>query len=98
MSENQTQDLSVQGLRKSDAALKDVDFDKWLSLAADDLVETTKKSLETQSHKCSVVKNKTEALELIKSLIPKGSEVMNAGSTTLVILIFDLHLARNWFH
>lgn len=39
--------------------------------------------LEERGYEVEVVKNKTEALELVKKVIPKGVSVMNGSSATL---------------
>jgi len=46
-------------------------------------VKKTKAAIESKGHKATVVKDRAEALEAIKKLIPKGSSVLNGGSTTL---------------
>ena len=44
--------------------------------------------MEAHGHKAFVVNTKEEALELLKTHIPKGASVHNASSTTLVQISF----------
>ncbi len=81
-------DLSASGLYKSDPQLKDLPFDKYSKLASNESVERTKKALESKGFKADVFETGQEALEFIKSTIPSGATVMNAGSTTLVPTIY----------
>jgi len=68
----------------NDPLLKDFSYPGFPNQpASSEVVERTKKALESNTHKVTVVKNKKEALEAIKKIIPKGSSVSNAGSTTL---------------
>lgn len=66
-------DLSAISLYYSDSLLKSLPIEKYSKTASDESIEKTKKSLEEKYHKCTIVNNKKEALELIKKLIPKGS-------------------------
>jgi len=75
--------LSAEHLYKHDSALTDLPFSEFSKAASHERVEATKKGLEAKGHKVTVVKDKHHALEAIKASIPKGSSVMNAGSTTL---------------
>ncbi|KAL3893946.1 MAG: hypothetical protein SGCHY_005551 [Lobulomycetales sp.] len=68
---------------KEDAQLKSLEFEKYSKTASKDTVEKTKTALEAKKYVVKVVDTKADALEAIKSLVPKGSSVMNAGSTTL---------------
>ena len=52
-------------------------------LASLDSLQKTKDSLSQKGYEVFVVKNKTEALEKIKELIPEGASVMNGSSATL---------------
>lgn len=47
-------------------------------------IKNAKAGLEAKNHAVSVVNTSAEALALIKSLIPEGSEVHNTASQTLV--------------
>lgn len=52
-------------------------------LATEEMVAETTKSLEAKGYHVDVVKNKSEALEKVKSLIKPGASVMNGASETL---------------
>jgi len=80
-------------LISNDPQLKDFNYGNFpKAVASNEVVEKTKKALESKKHQVSVVKNKHEALELIKKLVPKGASVNNAGSTTLWEIGFVDHL------
>jgi hypothetical protein len=53
------------------------------SLATKEVIDKTVKALNLKNIETFVVKNKVEALEKIKDLIPKGVSVMNGASKTL---------------
>jgi len=57
-------------------------------LAPDDVLQETIKALKKKNVILSVVKNKIEALEKIKEIIPEGASVMNGSSTTLAQIGF----------
>lgn len=52
-------------------------------LASQEIVSVTKKSLVKKGYTVFEVADKTEALEKIKTLIPRGASVMNGSSVTL---------------
>ncbi|KAK3846858.1 MAG: hypothetical protein J3R72DRAFT_471165 [Linnemannia gamsii] len=56
---------------------------KYRHLASDEAVERTKNSLEARGFKVHVVANKDEAFQKVVSLIPAGSSINTAHSTTL---------------
>ncbi|KAF8946505.1 hypothetical protein BGZ47_000376 [Haplosporangium gracile] len=56
---------------------------KYRHLASEDTVEKTKKALEARGFKVHVVNNKDEAFQKVVSLIPAGSTINTAHSTTL---------------
>eukprot|EP00455_Lapot_gusevi_P012070 TRINITY_DN1565_c0_g1_i5.p2 TRINITY_DN1565_c0_g1~~TRINITY_DN1565_c0_g1_i5.p2 ORF type:complete len:232 (+),score=127.52 TRINITY_DN1565_c0_g1_i5:134-829(+) len=85
-------DLSARGLQASDAALANVDFDKYFKAASDESVERTKAALEAKGHKVSVCETAAEALELLKATIPVGSSISNGHSTTLIEIGWDNHI------
>jgi len=70
-------------LQTEDPLLKDLPIKKYSVTATKEVVEKTKAALEAKGHVAVVVSTKAEALEYIKSTIPKGSSVHNAGSHTL---------------
>ncbi len=53
------------------------------TLASDEVVNKTVEGLASRNVEAFVVESKEEALEKIKSLIPKGASVMNGASKTL---------------
>ena len=56
---------------------------EWDKLANENDINKTVESVKSRGINVILVDNKEEALEEIKKLIPKGSEVMNGSSTTL---------------
>lgn len=52
-------------------------------LASQNSIQKTKDSLEQKGYEVSVVKQRTEALERIKQIIPENATVMNGSSVTL---------------
>lgn len=68
-----------------DNMLKEVKVDekKWNNLASEKILAETAKALESHNINVIVVGTAEQALEKVKELIPKGSEVMNGTSTTL---------------
>lgn len=57
-----------------------MEFDK---IVSDETIQATINAFEPRGFTGHVVNTKSEALELIKSLIPEGSSVMNGASETL---------------
>ena len=55
----------------------------WNTLVSDASIEKTSKALGTKGYEVIVVENGKEALEKIKTIIPKGVSVMNGSSVTL---------------
>ncbi|GAM26222.1 hypothetical protein SAMD00019534_093970 [Acytostelium subglobosum LB1] len=60
-----------------------VDTGKFRVLPSQSTVEEVAKKLESLNHKATIVKDEAAALALIKTLIPNGASVMNAGSVSL---------------
>ena len=56
---------------------------KYEALASKESVNKAKKELEKRGIKVEFVNAKEDALKRLKELIPKNSEVMTGGSTTL---------------
>ena len=50
--------------------------------------------MEAKGHKVTVVNTAAEALETLKTTVPKGASVMNSGSTTLVRPIISISFNR----
>jgi len=92
------QDLSAAGLFASDEALKSLPFSKYSQAASEEVLLRAKAGLESKHHFCTIVQSKTEALELVKSLIPADSSVATGGSTTLkeIGLIDFLKTETGW--
>lgn len=57
-------------------------------VVSESVIESTVAQLSQHNIEAVVVETKDEALTMIKSLIPKGSSVMNGSSTTLIELGF----------
>jgi len=55
----------------------------YITLALPDSVQRTVEGLKARAFEPIVVENGAEALELVKTLIPKGASVMNGASVTL---------------
>ncbi len=60
-----------------------VDTARWSRMPTEKELAETVDAVSRRGIRVIVVKNATEALEKLKSLIPAGSEVMNGSSTTL---------------
>ena len=60
-----------------------VDPEKWNRMPGDQVITKTQKNIEERGMKVIQAKNAPDALELIKSVIPPGAEVMAGSSTTL---------------
>ncbi|RUS23895.1 LOW QUALITY PROTEIN: hypothetical protein BC938DRAFT_474448, partial [Jimgerdemannia flammicorona] len=71
---------------------------RFAQLADDKQIGKTKEALEKKLHKVTVVENREAALELIKTLIPKGASVNNSHSTSLEEIGFVEYLktATEW--
>ena len=78
------QDLSFEGLHKSDAQLKTLDTAKWYKLATDEQIAKLKQSMEAKKFNLVLVDDKAAALKAIVDLIPAGASISNGASTTLV--------------
>lgn len=79
--------VSAADFYKSDsqlaAQLSSLEFEKYSQIASKESIQAAKVALELKKHVCHVVSNSSEALELIKKIVPDGKSVMNAASTTL---------------
>jgi len=80
------------------------------TLASEEVIQKTAQAIKKRGIDVIVVNNRQEALEKIKSMIPKGAEIMNASSTTLeqvgfveylksglLITILSLVVGITWF-
>jgi L-lactate utilization protein LutB len=72
-----------------------VDPEKWNTLPAKEVVEKTVQEIGKRGIKVIVAGDGTEALSLLKKLIPPGSEVMNGSSTTLIEIGYEEFIAAN---
>jgi L-lactate utilization protein LutB len=66
-----------------------VDPKKWSSLPSPDVVEKTIHAIEKRGIKVIYAADGKEALSVIKTIIPPGSEVMNGSSTTLIEIGYE---------
>ena len=80
----QKEDLSAKGLMAEAKA----DPKKWSSLPTDKEIAETAKAVEARGIKTIVAKDRNEALEKLKELVPSGAAVMNGSSTTLIEIGF----------
>lgn len=64
----------------------------YTNLATDKSIELAIKNLIKNNFNAEVVNSKKEAIDRVLDLIPKGSEVMTASSTTLIQLGLDTKL------
>lgn len=65
------------------------------TLASQESIDKTVQALVVNGFQPEVVENKTEALERIKTLIPKGASIHNGGSTTLQEIGYIDYLKSN---
>ena len=66
-----------------------VDPEKWSQIPSEQDIDTTVAALEKNNITVVRVKDGVAALEMIKGLIPPGSEVMNGSSTTLIEIGYE---------
>jgi len=66
---------------------------RWNTLPAPDVLERTVQEIGKRGIRVIVAENATEALAVIKKLIPPGSEVMNGSSTTLIEIGYEDYIA-----
>ncbi|CAG8535064.1 10390_t:CDS:2 [Scutellospora calospora] len=90
-----------EALLKSDIKLASKEVvidDKYVTVASEASLQTTKANLEAKSHEVTILETKEEAFEFLKNLIPKGSSINNGHSTTLEEIGFITYLktATEW--
>lgn len=90
--ENTNSNHTFDALLKSDAQLAPLADHQYTKAASVERVNKTKASLEASGFKVHVVDSRGEAFETLKSLIPAGSSVNNAHSTTLEEIGFITYL------
>ena len=71
-----------------------VDPRKWNTLPAPDVVEKTIHAIEKRGIKVILVANGKEAMALLKTIIPAGSEVMNGSSTSLIEIGYEEYISH----
>ncbi len=71
-----------------------VDPEKWSRIPADAEVSRTIKAIERRGVKVIQAKSGQEALEILKSIIPSGAEVMSGSSTTLIEIGYEDFIER----
>ncbi|MEI6293335.1 MAG: lactate utilization protein [Methanomicrobiales archaeon] len=72
-----------------------VDPGTWNKIPSPLVLEKTKKEIENRGIKVIVAENGEAVLSLLKDLIPKGSEVMNGSSTTLIEIGYEEFIEEN---
>lgn len=90
--ENTHLNHTFAALAKSDAQLTPLADHHYTKPVAADRVAAAKAGLEANGFKVHVVESRGEAFETIKSLIPAGSSVNNAHSTSLEEIGFITYL------
>ena len=63
--------------------------EKWSAIPDEKIISKTIESLKSRGINAILVNDKKSALEKIKEIIPKGAEVMNGSSTTLIEIGFS---------
>ncbi|KAG0296373.1 hypothetical protein BGZ98_001008 [Dissophora globulifera] len=90
--ENSHPTHTFAALVKSDAALAELANSPYTKAASEESFAAAKAALEANGFKVTVAENKAEAFETVKGLIPAGSSVNNAHSTTLEEIGFITYL------
>ncbi|KAG9327826.1 hypothetical protein KVV02_000272 [Mortierella alpina] len=92
---NTFEDVTFEGLIKSDPQLAPYSTSKYRNAVSDERFEKAKNGLEARGFKVHVAKDKDDAFEKLKSLIPAGSTVNSAHSTTLEEIGYINYLMEN---
>ncbi|KAG0219134.1 hypothetical protein B0O80DRAFT_253236 [Mortierella sp. GBAus27b] len=90
--ENTHVNHTFAALAKSDAQLASLAGHRYTKVASTERVNNAKTSLEANGFKVHLVNGRGEAFKTLKSLIPAGSSVNNAHSTTLEEIGFITYL------
>ncbi|KAK3846857.1 MAG: hypothetical protein J3R72DRAFT_432562 [Linnemannia gamsii] len=90
--ENTHANHTFAALAKADAQLASLANHKYTKTVSAERVEAAKAGLEKAGFKVHYAKNRGEAFETVKSLIPAGASVNNAHSTTLEEIGFITYL------
>jgi hypothetical protein len=72
-----------------------VDPRVWNSNPTDEILDKTIKAIESRGIRVILAKNADDALEVLKNVIPRGAEVMNGSSTTLIEIGYDDYISGN---
>jgi L-lactate utilization protein LutB len=72
-----------------------VDPGTWNSIPTDEIVEKTAKAIERRGIRVILAGNASEALSVLKKVIPQGAEVMNGSSTTLIEIGYEDYISEN---
>ncbi|KAG0252230.1 hypothetical protein BG011_007112 [Mortierella polycephala] len=88
-------DVTFSSLVKSDPELAKYHDSKYQHPASDEAIEKARQGLEARGFTVYVVNNKDEAFDKIRSLIPAGSSINSAHSTTLEEIGFINYLMDN---
>jgi hypothetical protein len=72
-----------------------VDPGTWNSIPTDEVVEKTAKAIESRGIRVIIARNASDALVVLSKVIPKGAEVMNGSSTTLIEIGYENYISGN---
>jgi len=72
-----------------------VDPRTWNSIPTDEVVEKTAKAIENRGIRVILAGNASDALSVLKKVIPEGAEVMNGSSTTLIEIGYEDYISEN---
>jgi len=67
----------------------------WSTIPSDEVIASTIENLAARNIKATLVANKEEALEKLKSILPEGASVANGSSTTLHQIGYIDYLKEN---
>ena len=71
-----------------------VDPGKWSAIPDKDVIDKTIHAVEKRGIKVISVADGKEALSLLKTIIPRGAEVMNGSSTTLIEIGYEEYISQ----
>lgn len=72
-----------------------VDPDTWNSIPTDEVVEKTAKAIENRGIRVIIARNASDAMSVLRKVIPEGAEVMNGSSTTLIEIGYEDYISGN---
>lgn len=70
-----------------------VDPNIWNRIPSPEIVEKTAREIEKRGIKVIIAADGEEALDLLKTIIPPGAEVMNGSSTTLIEIGYEDYIS-----